>query len=113
MNAVHDGEKPYKCTICENRYSEKDTLKKHIAKVHEKKFQILCSICGVSIDKYNLRQHIQTVHEGKKPFPCHLCSKSFGQKISLKTHIASIHEKQKPFQVDGHFKKTDPQNFIS
>ena len=42
---VHEGEKPFKCELCE------------------------CT----STNKQHLSQHVQAVHEGKKPSHCECC----------------------------------------
>ena len=36
-SAIHEGKKPFKCDICDYSCSRKDSMKKHIATVHEGK----------------------------------------------------------------------------
>ena len=60
-------EKSYRCEKCNNFYSHKS----------------------------NLDRHISSVHEGKKPYKCEICDKSFSQNANLKSHIILVHYKQK------------------
>ena len=32
---VHEGKKPYKCTLCEERFYQEFTLRKHIKTIHK------------------------------------------------------------------------------
>ena len=63
ISTVHEGQKPFKCSICDDRFTQ-------IA---------------------SMRRHIATIHEGQKAFKCHICDRSFTQKGSMETHIASVH----------------------
>ena len=63
MASVHDGKKPFNCSICDHKFSIKQSLTKHIA----------------------------SVHEGKKPYNCSICNQKFSSKQSLTRHIGSVH----------------------
>ena len=58
---VHEGKKPFKCDICDARFSRKDPLNVHIASIHEE----------------------------KKPFNCEICDKKFSQRGSMNRHKVS------------------------
>lgn len=45
---VHDWRKPYQCLMCDDTFSQNQTLKKHIDVVHDGKKLHLCSMCGYS-----------------------------------------------------------------
>ena len=67
--------------------------KKHIESVHEGKKPFTCTICNSSYTrKLSLRQHIATVHEGNKPYACTLCKSSYTRKLTLRKHMATVHE---------------------
>ena len=102
IDTVHEGKKPYKCSLCDNSFSQKSNLKMHIDSVHEGKKPYKCSLCGNSFSrKEHLKIHIDSVHEGKKPYKCSFCEKSFSHKGSLKRHIDSFHEGKKPYKCSG------------
>ena len=69
--SVQEKKKPFKCDMCDYSFSEKGSLKKHIASVHEGKKPFNCSICGYNCsEKGTLKKHIASVHEGKKVIKC-------------------------------------------
>ena len=52
---------------------------KYIATVHEGNNPFKCSVCDVKFaNKQNSKKHIGTVHEGIKPFKCSVCDVKFG-----------------------------------
>ena len=75
---------------------EKVTFRRHIETVHEGKKPYNCSICDSNFSsKGDLRRHIEAVHKEKKPHICIKCDATFALKQTLKTHISLIHEKVK------------------
>ena len=60
LMSVHDGQKPFKCNICDYSCSQKKYLTVHIASVHD----------GKNFVTSNL--HI-FVHSTEKPFQCDMC----------------------------------------
>ncbi|MCP3928850.1 MAG: hypothetical protein GY705_07095 [Bacteroidetes bacterium] len=45
LSLNHKGERPYKCPICESRFSDQHILKEHISKAHVKNKPFLCDSC--------------------------------------------------------------------
>ena len=90
--SVHEGQKPFKCSVC-NNCSRKWVLTQLIALVHEGKKPLDCSICNYSCSqKGTLIKHIATLHEGKKTFKCSICDYCSSEKEQLKnenTHFIS------------------------
>ena len=55
---------------------------KHISSVHNGERPFLCTLCGTSFKQSsNLKNHIATVHEKKRPFQCNYCEKAYSQKV--------------------------------
>merc|ERR1712083_378079 len=104
INSVHEGQKPHKCSLCDQSYFLKSSLQVHVGRIHEgyhkkknPKKSLLCILCDKEFTGLSsFKEHINTVHEGKKPHKCSLCDQSYFLRYSLKTHIARIHEGIKP-----------------
>nr|XP_061826909.1 zinc finger protein 391-like isoform X1 [Nerophis lumbriciformis] len=89
------GEKPFSCSVCGKRFSQKRYMQIHM-RTHtgEKKFS--CSVCGKRLThKRNIQIHMRT-HTGEKPFICSVCGKGFPQKGSIQIHMKT-HTGEKPF----------------
>ena len=55
-------------------YFQKHNLDKHIMGVHEGEKPFKCELCEyTSTNKQHLSQHFQAVHEGKIPSHCQCC----------------------------------------
>ena len=85
-----NNQKSHKCSICDNSFSRKFNLKKHIETVHDGKKPHKCSVCDYSCSRNaRLKKHIEIVHERKKPHKCSICDISFSRSEILKQHIIS------------------------
>ena len=92
IDEIPEEKKPYQCSICDNSYTTKGSLKIHMDAVHEGKTPHQCSICNYSYARESsLKTHIKAVHEGKKPHKCSICDRSFVLKHQMKNHIKKIH----------------------
>ena len=66
---IHSGIKEFQCIVCENKFTEKGTLKKHML-THTKEKPHECEICKKKFSqKFSLNDHIRT-HTGDRPFGC-------------------------------------------
>ena len=93
-------EKPYKCEACNATFTQRKSLNRHTAWVHQGKKPHKCDICQATFgQKSNLDSHIASSHDDldKKPFKCETCPSAFDKRYKLKYHIDCVHEKKKPF----------------
>jgi hypothetical protein len=93
----------WQCDVCQNRFTRKDHLQKHVSSVHEKVRPFDCTQCGQKFSqKHHLRAHILARHEddktASKAFACQQCPKRFTRSDHLERHIESVHEKRKSFE---------------
>ena len=92
--SVQEKKKPFKCDMCDYSFSEKGSLKRHIASVHEGKKPFKCDVCSYSAsERANLKRHIESVHEGIK-YICVICDKGFSSKSHLNRHVSSVHQEK-------------------
>ncbi|WAR17926.1 ZN112-like protein [Mya arenaria] len=98
---IHTGEKPFKCTVCDKRFNQKNLsivyLPKGVNKavstpafqqlITNKGTKRLCTVCGKYFPtRWKMEAHMR-VHTGEKPFKCIVCDKRFNQKVHLNSHM--------------------------
>jgi KRAB domain-containing zinc finger protein len=99
IEMVHEGKRPFTCSICGLTMATKGNVKMHIQSVHEKIKPNKCSRCESSFFHIgDLKRHIESVHEGKRDFKCSLCEATFSTQRSLNRHVKVVHEKNLPFK---------------
>ncbi|KAJ8270224.1 hypothetical protein GJAV_G00111830 [Gymnothorax javanicus] len=88
----------YFCNECDSKFTEEDSLKRHVLQVHSDK-PYKCDRCQASFRyKGNLASH-KTVHTGEKPYRCNICGAQFNRPANLKTHTR-IHSGEKPYKCE-------------
>merc|ERR1719462_336980 len=94
---VHEGETFYPCSFCDQTFTSKYNMQRHVKNVHgEKKSKHKCTLCEATFNqKSNIKRHMAVVHDGVKPFECQFCDSSFGVKGLLIKHIETVHEGEK------------------
>lgn len=90
--------RPFKCTLCSNRFLKKDHATKHWRVVHLKQRPFPCPSCNSRFgQRSDLTKHINAVHLRLQPFQCPQCLYRFSHRGNLLRHKAVVHEKKKPF----------------
>ncbi|XP_055870200.1 zinc finger protein 107-like [Biomphalaria glabrata] len=83
---LHTGVKPFKCKLCQKRFRQTGSLKTHLL-LHTGEKPFTCQICQKGFtNSSNLTRH-QSVHTGYQPYQCPLCPSRFTQSSSLKHHL--------------------------
>ena len=91
MAVFREIKKIYKCNICDVKFTENGSLKRHLVSVHGWKLPFYCNICDAKfVNRSNLKMHISSVHEKNKIFQCDICDANFSQKGSLERHIEGM-----------------------
>ena len=104
---VHEGNKPFKCELCDHSFLQKGALKIHLTSVHEGIRPFKCELCEHSFShKGSLNQHVPSIHGGTKPFKSGICDKRFmtGPILEKNPYACNYGEKipeEKPPQRKG------------
>ncbi|CAG9831861.1 unnamed protein product [Diabrotica balteata] len=92
---MHGGP-PYPCKICRKSFSKRNVLKLHM-RCHSGERPFLCTNCGAKFSQRgHLNTHIKLKHSSEKPFECNQCDKKFAIKSHLSAHTRT-HSKDKSF----------------
>ena len=92
-HADHKGIKPYRCTMCDEKFAFSSNLRKHIKSVHEGKYK--CDRCDSTFaESRSLKVHSDRVHDKIRNFKCSHseCDLGFYKKSDLKRHVARVHD---------------------
>ncbi len=99
------------CDICGRTMKNKDSLKSHMRKFHNKTFT--CAVCGMGFNREKaLRKH-EIDHTGINPEKCHICSKTFPGKAQLSKHVNVTHNEARNYACricDKRFKQKSPRD---
>ena len=88
---THSGERPFQCSVCSSRFSQRASLAKHM-KTHNTVPKLECSYCGNELkDKESLNRHIKMVHVN-----CQFCNECFCSNKKLEAHVLKVHRDEDP-----------------
>ncbi|XP_035824977.1 LOW QUALITY PROTEIN: zinc finger protein 678 [Aplysia californica] len=91
-------EKPYKCEVCEARFTQSSHLQRH-KRTHTGEKPYKCEDCGVTFTQSsNLECHKRT-HTGEKPYKCEVCGATFTFSSGLQSHKRT-HSEEKPYKCE-------------
>lgn len=94
----HSNEKPYACSFCDYRATDKNLLNKHTLR-HTRNRPHACDICSYrATKKSDLKAHMR-VHTGERPHACPLCDYRAAHKSTLTAHLRR-HTGEKPHACD-------------
>ena len=100
----------FKCTEidCEYTLANKQALKKHIRKVHEKIRNAKCETCGkMFYTNSEMRRHFKKRHVTEKNFACDQCVARFNTNERLLKHTKTVH-----LQIRNYICDTCKKSFI-
>ena len=95
---THTGEKPFQCKLCQNKFSQKSSLTRHLL-IHDldgKRFQ--CDLCEYKDTRKDVIAAHRLTHKvgRERPFVCDQCNFSTTVKCTLVVHMRA-HSADKPF----------------
>lgn len=111
--AVHTGNKPLKCDVCDAAFAKKGRLKQHLKTHHT--YSCTFPECGFEADRWSLLRKHLPIHNVKCPhcssrfknhqslekhvlthtlsLKCDQCDLLYASRSSLRCHIRSVHDK--------------------
>ena len=88
-----DPDRPWQCEVCNRKFAEKCTLKRHI-RIHTNEKPWKCTFCTKAFNQScSLQAHIR-IHTGERPFPCDFCPKRFRQSTHRRQHCKRVHKQE-------------------
>ena len=86
------------CDDCKKSFKTKSHLNVHKRRIHSGEKMNKSEVCDNSFtQKSSLTRHM-LVHNGIKEYQCHVCDKRFARKSDLKKHML-VHSGKKDFQI--------------
>ncbi|SPP77515.1 transcriptional repressor CTCF [Drosophila guanche] len=90
---MHKADKPIPCKRCGQNLPDRYQYKLHI-KTHEGERCYRCNLCEyASVSKRHLDSHM-LIHLDEKPFACEMCPQTFRQRQLLRRHMNLVHNEQ-------------------
>lgn len=79
----------HKCTYCDKLFTKNSFMVNHVRRSHLKEKNVECSVCFERFfDRQRLKMHM-VKHVGERNFHCDICGKKFLWKRNLRGHMAS------------------------
>ena len=91
--------KPYVCTMCNYKCSQKRRMENHLDGVHNNIKNFKCDKCNYRCtERYMLTVHDNAVHKKLRPHKCSECERRFSEKKKMVRHVNEVHRKLKNFK---------------
>lgn len=92
LNAHQINEHVHKCQICGANFKDDDALQEH-AKRHTDTKLFMCGVCKVILEKRYLGQHMKKhlQQQAAETHTCKICRDTFSRKMLLSVHISQKH----------------------
>ncbi|KAJ8928905.1 hypothetical protein NQ314_018476 [Rhamnusium bicolor] len=97
IRSKHTFEKPYKCNLCDAKYTNSHSLLVH-KRNHNNEKPFICSYCGKSFVCSGDLYHHSKIHLNKREYKCTQCDKSFNTASILRTHRICMHTDPKDWK---------------
>ena len=87
------------CNLCQNTFTTKKGLGKHIRLVHIKEQTYYCDVCTKGFGrKEHLTRHVEDMHNTfDRPFKWDKCDNCFKRKDGLAKHVRFVHDNETNF----------------
>jgi len=93
-NGEGSSSRPFKCDEgCAQVFTQKSHLNQHVRAVHEGLRPFHCTLCNRSFGKkYDLTSHLDAVHFNIRNHICNECGKAFSKRSNLVRHCVRVHK---------------------
>ncbi|XP_050676875.1 zinc finger protein 431-like [Leptidea sinapis] len=94
---VHNGQPlQYKCNVCDKVFDRRYTLSRHMKRDHLEERDYQCQLCAYKCFTNNELRVHMVKHNGERIFECSVCHKAYARKKTLREHMR-IHNNDRRF----------------
>jgi len=98
---THSDVRNYKCSMCASQFKMPASLRRHMKAVHGGNKPFSCSLCDRAFStKINCEEHMER-HKGEKQYTCTVCGLAWNCRSDQLTHMRRKHPNQQPNTLPG------------